>query len=283
MEILPQEVESLSRAAAKSLSENLGLEGKPLLVSVLGSGWEKLPSACEIKSEIPFSEIVGFAEPKVEGHEGKIVLAEAGETDILFQLGRLHCYEGYSPLTACFPIWAYAALGVKAILLLCAAGGLNPVFLPGDLIIVSDHILLWGENPLTGLPYSSNPRFHLEGSNVYSPFMSDALRQCLPPETRVDVGVYAYTKGPSYETPAEATLLRVAGADVVGMSIAQEALTAHYLGMEVAAMCCVTNSLLPPPSAPLTHDLVLEVAGKTVERLTSFPERYARMMCDRLR
>ncbi|MDD5448961.1 MAG: purine-nucleoside phosphorylase, partial [Actinomycetota bacterium] len=127
MEILPQEVESLSRAAAKSLSENLGLEGKPLLISVLGSGWEKLPSACEIKSEILFSEIPGFAEPKAEGHEGKIVLAEAGGVDILFQLGRFHCYEGYSPLTVCFPIWAYAALGAKAILLLCAAGGLNQI------------------------------------------------------------------------------------------------------------------------------------------------------------
>jgi purine-nucleoside phosphorylase len=182
---------------------------------------------------------------------------------------------GHTPLEVSFPVWVYCALGVKVLVMLSAAGGLNPAYLPGDLIVVTDHILLWGPNPLVGLPDKPGRSRFIAGHDMYSRGWQEAMKACLPEDARVESGVYAYVPGPSYETPAEARLLRVAGADMVGMSTAPEAVVAKYLGLEVAAMSCISNSLLPPSGAPPSHEMVLGVVRRAAVGLEGFLEKLA--------
>ncbi len=271
--ISPYDVSETAARAADLLRERLG--AAPAVAVVLGSGWDALAGGLEGGEPLGFDSIPGFAVPGVDGHGGTVRAARAGGVDLLLQEGRLHCYEGVTALEACFPVWAYAELGVRVLVQLSAAGGLNPAFLPGDLMIVSDHIMLFGENPLVGLPVSEGRNRFVPGQGIYSAAWQDALKLCLPPEARCERGVYAYVTGPSYESGAEATLLRVAGADAVGMSTAPEALTARYLGLETAALVCISNSLIPPPGVPPSHRDVLETVRRTAGGLTGFLENLA--------
>lgn len=258
----PGEVAGRAYEAARFLKGALALDEVSTTAVVLGSGWDALLEGIGSSKSVGFESIPGFASAGVDGHRGSLRVVETGNGRLLVQEGRLHCYEGFSPLEVSFPVWVYNALGVEVLIMLSAAGGLNPAFLPGDLMIISDHIFLWGPNPLVGVPDKpGRPRF-LHGHGLYHKFLQDALQSCLPEGTRVERGTYVFVTGPSFETPAEAQLLRLAGADAVGMSTAPEALTARYLGMEVAAMVCISNSLLPASGAPASHDMVLEVVRR---------------------
>ncbi len=270
----PDEVAGKASDAASFLRATL--PAVPSMALVLGSGWDALTAGLGGSPSVGFKSIPGFVGTSVDGHEGGIRLVEtAGGRRLLVQEGRLHCYEGHTPLEVTFPVWVYHALGVKVLVMLSAAGGLNPAYLPGDLIIVTDHIFLWGPNPLIGLPEEPPRTRFIPGHGIYSPGWQEALKTCLPEEARIESGVYAYVSGPSFETPAEARLLRVAGADVVGMSTAPEAVVARYLGLEVVSMVCVSNSLLPPSGAPPSHEMVLDVVRRAARGLKGFPARLA--------
>lgn len=250
--ISPGDVSGKAAEAAAFLKKELALEAAPGIAVVLGSGWNSLIEGTWTLHLVEFDSIPGLAPPSVEGHRGNVRVVEAGGGRLLVQQGRLRYYEGLSPLEVVFPVWAYAALGVELLVMLFAAGGLNPGFIPGDLMIVSDHLFLRG----AGLPEE-------EGRTT---FLQDALYGCLPQGTRVERGVDAFVTGPSFEAPAEAGLLRIAGADAVGMSTAPEALSARYLGMQVAAMACISNSILPS-GMPVSHEAVLEVVRRTAGNL----------------
>jgi purine-nucleoside phosphorylase len=270
----PDDIAGRAAEAASFLRERSG--PAPSMALVLGTGWDALLQDCTCSPPLSFDSVPGFKSTGVEGHAGHVRMAEtAGGARLLVQEGRLHCYEGNTPLEVSFPVWAYHALGVKVLVMLSAAGGLNPAYLPGDLIIVTDHIYLWGPNPLAGLADVPGRTRFMPGHEMYSGRWQEALKACLPEDARVESGVYAYVSGPSFETPAEARFLRVAGADVVGMSTAPEAIAARYLGLEVASMVCVSNSLLPPSGAPPSHEMVLEVVRRTASGLGGFLDSLA--------
>lgn len=270
----PSEVRADAARAAEALRERLG--EPPRVAVILGSGWDGLAARYPCSGRVGFDLVPGFPPAGSPGHPGRLSLVDTGAGPLLVQEGRPHCHEGISALDVSFPVWVYGALDVRLLVMLSAAGGLNPAFVPGDFAIVSDHISLFGPNPLAGVGAGGAGSCFVPGRDVYAERWKQALKECLPPDARSERGVYAWVHGPSYETPAEATMLRVLGADVVGMSTVPEALTARYLGMEVGALSCVSNSLLPPSDAPCTHELVLSVVRSAAGRLEGFLERLAR-------
>jgi purine-nucleoside phosphorylase len=264
------DVSKEAAAAASFLRSELGLEEAPSTVLVLGSGWDALLEGVELTHKVDFEAIPGLARSTVPGHEGALKVVEARGGRLLVQDGRLHCYEGLTPLEASFPIWVYGALGVEILVLLSAAGGLNPAYLTGDLMIITDHISLLGPNPLVGVPEEGGRSRFVPGQGTYPIFLQEGINGLLPEGTRVERGVYAWVTGPSYETVAEAHLLRLLGADAVGMSIVPEAITARYLGIGVAALACISNLLLPPSPIPPSHDDVVDVVRSTARGLEGF-------------
>lgn len=267
------EVPGRAAEAAEFLESSMG--AIPPMALVLGSGWGEIARGRDVAPTVDFDSVPGFGAATVRGHRGcvRVVTTEGGP--LLLQEGRLHCHEGYSPLEVSFPVWAYHYLGVKVLVMLSAAGGLNPVYQPGDLMIVSDQIYLLGENPLIGVPEVEGRSVHLSADNLYPERWQDVLEGCLTDGSRCERGVYTYVTGPSYETPSEARMLRVLGGDAVGMSTAPEAITASFLGIEVAAMCCITNTLLPPYGGPLSHQVVLEAVRAAAGGLSGFMDRLA--------
>lgn len=273
MTIGPQQVDAAAATAADFLAGELG--ALPAFAAVLGTGWEGLIGGCVEKASVDFDEVPGFERARAPGHEGRVSVVETEGGDVLVQSGRLHCYEGYSPLEVSFPIWAYAAGGVKTVLLTAAAGGLNPACSPGDLIIVADHLFLWGDNPLVGVaPAEGRDRF-LTAADHYSERLREVIKMSLPAGVPAEEGVYAYNRGPCFESAAEATLLRVAGADAVGMSIPVETVAARYLGMNVAALCCISNVLIPVRTRVVDGGSIQRCVRDTVSLLDGLPGRFA--------
>lgn len=269
----PTEVASRAEEAARSISEKIG--ARPQVAVVLGTGWGGLADSYATVGEIGFDRVGGFAAAGAPGHRGVIKAVETQGGPLLVQDGRLHCYEGLTSLEACFPVWTYSSLGVKVLFLMSAAGGLNPAYLPGDLMIVRDHIYLFGANPLIGVPEAGGCDRFILAADFYDERLQEALQAAVPADVRCEKGVYAYTSGPSFETEAEATLLRIAGADAVGMSTAPEAVAARYLGMTAGALCCISNVLLPFRTGAASPEAVLETVKATAARLDGFLDRLA--------
>jgi purine-nucleoside phosphorylase len=269
----PADVASKAEEAARSLSETLG--AVPPAVVVLGTGWDVLAKGYATLGEVEFTRTPGFEPASAPGHRGAVKLIDTRGGPLLVQEGRLHCYEGYSALEATFPIWAYHALGVKAVVLMSAAGGLNPVFLPGDLMLVRDHMCLFGANPLAGVPHVAGCDPFIVAADFYPEQWQDTLQAAVPAHVRCERGVYAYATGPSFETASEASFLRIAGADAVGMSTAPEAIIARYLGMTAGAMCCITNLLLPCRAGATSPEGVHEVVAGTASALDGFLDSIA--------
>jgi purine-nucleoside phosphorylase len=269
----PEHVDGAALEAAAFLRSHLG--EAPRLAVILGTGWAGLTDRYQAIASVAFEDVAGFTTPGCPGHKGEISVIEAAGKRVLVQSGRLHCYEGFSPLEVSFPIWAYAAMGVEAVLLTAAAGGLNPVYSPGDLMVVADHINLLGPDPLIGIPdKAGRDRFMLE-AGYYADGWMDRVEAALPPTLKAERGTYAFNAGPGFETNAEAVMLRLYGADAVGMSVTSEAITAGYLGMGLAALCCISNVLLPARTQGVTPDSIMAVVGRTVSMMDGFLEALA--------
>ena len=264
----PEEVLERADEAAAVLADELGC--RPTLAVVLGTGWDKLDDDYRTMREVEFARVPGFGPVSAPGHRGNVRLVETVGGQVLVQEGRMHCYEGYSSLEASFPVWALAALGVKSLVLLAAAGGLNPVYMPGDFMLVSDHISLFGDNPLKGVPQPDGCERFVCGAQFYPDSVQEAIEAALPPGARVERGTYVHTTGPSFETNAEAGMLRLLGGDAVGMSITAETIVAGFLGMKAGALCCVSNVLLPFKSAGESADAVLSLVRDSVAGLGDF-------------
>lgn len=273
MSVLPHDIKDAAAQAARALENGLG--GTPRIAAVLGTGFEALSEPHSTIATMPFDAVPGLSKVSAPGHAGTISLVETEGGEVLVQSGRLHCYEGYTSLEASFPVWAYGEMGIETVVLTAAVGGLNPVYTPGDLVILADHIFLWGENPLTGLSPAEGRDIYLPAADHYSEPWRERVKMCLPPTVPSELATYAYSRGPSFESAAEATLLRIAGADVVGMSIPVETIAARYLGMNVAALCCVSNVLIPIRTAELNPESILGHVRGTVSLLDGFLGRLA--------
>ncbi|MGI6085327.1 MAG: purine-nucleoside phosphorylase [Acetivibrionales bacterium] len=238
----------------------------PELAIVLGSGLGKLADLIEGRIEIPYEEIPDFPRTTVVGHEGKLIFGTVKDRKIVAMKGRFHYYEGNDMDAVVYPVRVFKRLGIEKIIVTNAAGGINTNFIPGHLMLITDHLSFFCENPLRGENLDDlGPRFP-DMSVVYDRSMrkiaADSARKL-----GIDLkeGIYAYCKGPSYETPAEIKALRLMGADAVGMSTVPETITARHMGMKVLGISCITNMAAGILEKPLDHEEVMET-GKQVEK-----------------
>ena len=242
----------------------------PETAIVLGTGLGRLSEEIEKEVTIPYKDIPNFPVSTVEGHEGKLIFGKLGGKDIMAMEGRFHYYEGYSMKEVTFPIRIMRELGVKTLFVSNAAGGTNPSFRIGDLMIITDHINFMPENPLHGPNIPPGPRFP-DMSEAYDTELIEladriAAEQCI----KVKHGVYLATQGPTYETPSEYRMFARFGADAVGMSTVPEVIVARHCGMEIFGMSIITNQ-----SNDLSDDClnsgeeVVREANKAAEKMTA--------------
>lgn len=236
---------------------------KPQIGLILGSGLGVLADLIEHAITIRYEDIPHFPVSTVEGHAGELVIGQVKGKDVLMMKGRFHLYEGYSTSVVTFPIRVMKKLGIETLIVTNAAGGINTSYEPGDLVVLSDHINMTGGNPLIG-PNDAvlGVRFP-DMSEAYSRRLRSMAKQIAAEQQIVlREGVYAGLLGPTYETPAEIRMLRVLGADVVGMSTVAEVIAARHAGIEVLGFSCVSNMAAGILDQPLSHEEVMETTEK---------------------
>jgi len=235
----------------------------PEVAIILGSGLGGLVNEIQNPTIIPYHEIPNFPVSTVEGHKGNLIAGTLSRKPVIAMQGRFHFYEGYSMEQLTFPIKVFKTLGISHLFVSNASGGLNPTFKPGDLMIIKDHINLFGTNPLIGKNDSRlGPRFP-DMKNAYrKDLIKIALEIAKKHSIRVQQGVYVGLTGPSYETPAEIAFLQRIGCDAVGMSTVPEIIVGNHLGMKCFAISVVTNSCTEEvaTNADTSHEDVQNVA-----------------------
>lgn len=252
--------------AATYIRERLATKpelGLPKVAIVLGSGLGDFANNLQNAVAIPYAEIPNFPCSTAIGHAGQMVIGKLGDLTVAAMQGRVHQYEGYTCKQASFPVRVFGLLGLKAIVLTNAAGGINAKYGQGALVLMTDHLNLQGANPLTG-PNDDRfgPRFP-DLSEAYSKeFRQFALAEAKRLGIELFEGVYAALAGPSYETPAEIRYLRTIGADLVGMSTVPEVIVARHMGIKVMAISCVTNMAAGLSNQTINHEEVLETGAR---------------------
>lgn len=237
----------------------------PEIGIILGSGLGDFADNLE-GIRIKYSDIPGFETSTVAGHKGQLVFAEVQGKKAVIMQGRYHFYEGYHISRIVYPIKVMKKLGVKTLVITNAAGSVNKAYNAGDLMIIKDHINLMGVNPLVGENDATLGERFPDMTEVYNHSLSDiAVEKAKKLNLSIHTGVYAAMSGPSYETPAEINMLRIMGADAVGMSTVPEALVANYCGMKVLGISCITNSAAGVHPSRLSHQEVVETAARVKE------------------
>ncbi len=240
------------------------LAGKeiPSVCIVLGSGLGPLSSMAEDAIEIPYKDIPGFPVSTAPGHKGSLLIGTLSGKPVFMMNGRFHYYEGYPIETVTFYVRVMGRLGVKVLLLTNASGGINLEMKVPELVAVTDHISFHAEPVLRGPNIEEFGTRFPDQCHVYDPELTDTLvNSARDLNIRISRGVYAYSKGPQYETPAEIRALRILGADCVGMSTVPEAIAASHMGIRVAAMSCITNMAAGISGNPLSEQEVLDNAA----------------------
>jgi purine-nucleoside phosphorylase len=252
----------------------------PRIGIVLGSGLGAVADAVTDPVVMPYSQIPHFPQSTVEGHTGRIVAGCVGGVPVVVMQGRVHFYEGYSPQQVTFPMRVLGALGLQAVILTNAAGGIQEGYRVGQLVALSDHINLMGWNPLVG---PNEPRFaarpgaglrFFDMTEAYSkPLRALAKEAAKAEEFALAEGVYLAVSGPSYETPAEIRAFRTLGATLVGMSTVPETIVARHMGIDVLGISCVTNLAAGLGAKPLNHQEVAEIGHQVEHRLARLLQR----------
>lgn len=248
--------------AAPSLADALAVlrarvRVRPEVALVLGSGLGELADEIVDATRIPFSDVPGFVAPGVPGHRGLLVAGRLEGVQCVALQGRFHLYEGHSAAAVALPTRVMLALGARTLLVTNAAGALNRTFVPGDLMVIDDHINLLWSSPLIGPVHEDESRFP-DMARPYDPVLQAlAERVALEQGVRTRRGVYLATLGPSYETPAEIRMMQRFGADAVGMSTVPEVLVARAHGARVLGISLITNFAAGATAAPLSHDDVV--------------------------
>jgi purine-nucleoside phosphorylase len=239
---------------------------RPKIGLVLGSGLGSFADDLSSATRIPYASIPSFPRSTAIGHAGQMVIGKAGDTPVAAMQGRVHLYEGYSAQEAAFPTRVFARMGIRALILTNAAGGINLEYGQGALVVLTDHINLQGDNPLVGANDDRfGPCFPDMTQAYWKPYREMALEESRKLGKQVFQGVYAALRGPSYETPAEIRYLRTIGADLVGMSTVPEVIAARHMGIKVLAISCVTNMAAGILDQVINHQEVLDTGERVKE------------------
>jgi purine-nucleoside phosphorylase len=253
---------------------------RPRIGLVLGSGLGAFADSLTNPNRIPYSEIPAFPRSTAIGHAGQMVIGKANDVPVAAMQGRVHLYEGYTAQQVAFPIRVFGRMGIRAVILTNAAGGINLNYQQGALVLIRDHINLQGANPLIG---SNDDRFGVRFPDMTHAYASDYRKIAQEEATKLGItlqeGIYAALPGPSYETPAEINYLRTIGADLIGMSTVAEVIAARHMEMKVLAISCVTNMAAGIIDQPLSHKEVME----TGERVKSSFEALLRAVLPRIK
>ena len=240
----------------------------PKVGIVLGTGLGELAKEIKIEKEFSYTDIPNFPISTVEGHSGKLIIGYLGDTQVLAMQGRFHYYEGYSMQEVTFPIRVMKALGVETLLLSNAAGGMNPEFEIGELMIITDHINTFPEHPLRGKNYNELGTRFPDMSKAYDPeLIAKAKAIAEKHNIRVKEGVYLGTQGPTFETPAEYKYFRIVGADAVGMSTVPEVIVAVHANMRVFGMSIITDLGIEGKIVEVSHEEVQQVANSVQPKM----------------
>jgi purine-nucleoside phosphorylase len=243
---------------------------KPSVGIVLGSGLGDLVKEMKISKEISYSDIPHFPVATVEGHHGKLIFGDMGGKKVVCMAGRFHFYEGYSAAEVAYPIRVMKMLGIETLLVSNAAGGVNPSFKVGDIMIIEDHISLFAANPLVGKNEEDlGPRF----PDMSEPYKKELIKKAESIAAKLSInvkkGVYCGVTGPTFETRAEYKLIHRLGGDAVGMSTVQEVIAAVHSGLTVFAMSVITDIGIREEDNVITHEEVLQAAKEAAPKLTT--------------
>ena len=249
------------------------LKGKmhthPETAIILGTGLGSLVNDITDKYEISYTDIPNFPVSTVEGHSGKLIFGKLGDKDIMAMQGRFHYYEGYPMTEVTFPVRVMRELGIKTLFVSNAAGGMNPNFEIGDLMIITDHINFFPEHPLRGKNIPYGPRFP-DMSEAYSKeLIEKADKIAAQKGIKVQHGIYIGTQGPTYETPAEYKMFRILGADAVGMSTVPEVIVANHCGIRVFGISVITDLGVEGKIVEVTHEDVQKAADEAQPLMTT--------------
>lgn len=245
------------------------MKTQPETAIILGTGLGSLVNEITDKYEISYESIPNFPVSTVEGHSGKLIFGKLGNKEILAMQGRFHFYEGYAMTEVTFPVRVMRELGIKTLFVSNAAGGMNPDFEIGDLMIITDHINFFPEHPLRGKNIPYGPRFP-DMSEAYS---KELIRKANEIATekgiKVQHGIYIGTQGPTYETPAEYKMFRILGADAVGMSTVPAVIVANHCGIQVFGISVITDLGVEGKIVQVTHEEVQKAADAAQPLMTT--------------
>lgn len=265
---VPVDEFSRAEAAAEFIRSKTAL--RPAIALVLGSGLGDFADSMTDAVRIPYGEIPHFPRSTAIGHAGRLVMGRIAATPVAVMQGRVHLYEGHSIKDVAFPIRVFGRLGIRAVILTNAAGGISSDLHPGCLVLIRDHINLQAVSPLTG---PNDERFGLRFFDMTAAydfeFQRIAHEEAKRLGLRLGSGVYAALPGPSYETPAEIRYLKIIGADLVGMSTVPEVIAARHMGIRVLAISCVTNLAAGISQQPINHLEVLEIGARVQKELVA--------------
>ncbi len=244
------------------------LEFNPEMGIILGTGLGGLTDEMNVEYEIEYKDIPNFPISTVEGHRGALIFGEFAGKKVIAMQGRFHYYEGYSMQEITFPVRVLKMLGIELLIVSNASGGINPDFNVGDIMVINDHINLFGTNPLIGKNIDEfGPRFP-DMSQAYDKKLVRKAMQ-IASESNIDLkkGVYAGVTGPTFETPAEYVYIRATGADAVGMSTVPEVIVARHMNLTCFALSVITDSGVPGEIVEVSHEEVQEVAAKAESKM----------------
>ena len=241
----------------------------PDVAIVLGSGLGDYAQQIDVAFELPYSEIEGFPVSTVPGHAGKFIFGYVGDVPVVCMKGRIHYYEGYPITDVVLPVRLMKLMGAKLLFLTNAAGGVNTSFHAGDLMLIRDHIACFATNPLIGPNIDELGKRFPDMSHVYDAELQDVIRETAKEQgVYLQEGVYAQLTGPSFESPADIRMMRVLGADAVGMSTVVEAIAANHMGMKICGVSCISNLAAGMTKKPLSHEEVQEAADMAAPNFT---------------
>ena len=249
--------------AVNFINDKIEKRFSPKIALILGSGLGDLANEINNPVRIKYHEIPGFKQSSIDGHVGQLVIGKLQNKEVLIMQGRIHYYEGYTIQEITFPIKVMKKMGIEKLIITNAAGGINETFKEGSLMLIKDHINLMGTNPLIGRNDNELGQRFPDMSGIYNKELINTAKQCAKKiNINVFEGVYAANSGPSYETPAEVKMLRILGADAIGMSTVPEAIVANYCNIKVLGISCISNFAAGIKEQKLSHEEVMSSSAK---------------------
>lgn len=254
-------------------------ELKPKIAIILGSGLGVLSEEIEDKIVINYRDIPNFPVSTVEGHAGELIIGKVNGIEIIAMNGRLHYYEGYDLKETTFPIRVFKLLGIEKLIITNASGGINTNFKAGDFMVINDYLSFFAESVLRGKNLNEFGERFTDMSQTFDRNLSEKLKEVIKKHTgKVQEGVYAYMKGPTFETPAEIRALRTLGADAVGLSTVPEAIVAHHCRIDTVAVSCITNMAAGVLDETLSYDDVKQTAERVKIKFKEIIKEYVKVI-----